>query len=174
MASGAGSPAEEGLDSKKDRHWPSPGPSFVREERLRLRGRGEAPDREIMLGMSEPSVMDDGWWLANTWAVDGSGIVAASVVAPAGGPPPDPPLQVIGPAFAGALSGLLAQEEGRQLIRLRLPPAEDESRPWDRPLMLWVAVRWDPVRASVMRRNELARELLRAFARAVEAASRPG
>jgi hypothetical protein len=134
----------------------------------------DAPTGEILLGMSEPRIMDDGWWLTNMWAIDGAGIVPASVVAPAAGPPPDPPLQVIGPVFAGALSGLLAQEEGRQLIRLRLPPAEDESRPWDRPLMLWVAVRWDPVRASVLRPNELARELLRAFARAVEAASRPG
>jgi hypothetical protein len=118
--------------------------------------------------------MDDGWWLTNLWATDGMGIVAATAVAPPAGPPPDPPLQVIGPVLAGALSGLLAQEEGRQLIRLRLPPAADDTRPWDRPLMLWVAVKWDPVRATVMRPNELARELLRAFARAVEAASRPG
>ncbi len=78
----------------------------------------------------------------------------------------------MGPALAGALAGLLDQEDGRQLIRLRMPPAEDASRPWDRPLLLMTAVRWDPVRSATMRPNELARELLRAFARAVEARRR--
>ena len=37
-----------------------------------------------------------------------------------------------------------------------------------------LAVRWDPVRASVLQRNQLARELLRGFAAAVEAVGRPG
>ena len=77
------------------------------------------------------------------------------------------------PVLAGALAGLLAQEGGRQLIRLRMPPADDESRPWQRPLMLWAAVLWDPVRASMMRPNELAAELMRAFRTAVLAAGSP-
>jgi hypothetical protein len=128
----------------------------------------------MTLGMSAPSVMDDGWWLSNLWAADEGGVVDAIAVAPVAGPPPTPPLLVLGPAFAGALSGLLAQEDGRQLIRFRLPPADDERRPWERPLIVWLAVKWDPVRASVMRPNELAREVLRAFARAVDAAARPG
>jgi hypothetical protein len=81
---------------------------------------------------------------------------------------------VLGPAFAGALSGLIAQEDGRQMIRFRLPPAPNEARPWERPLLVWLAVKWDPIRASVMRPNELAREVLRAFARAVESAAHPG
>ena len=150
----------------------APGPSFVREESVVLRGPGI--ERRLLLGMSPPSVMDDGWWLATLWAVDDHGVVDALVVAPAAGPPPEPPLLVLGPAFAGALSGLIAQEDNRQMIRFRLPPAPDERRPWERPLLVWLALKWDPVRASVMRPNELAREVLRAFARAVEAAARPG
>lgn len=149
---------------------PSPGPSFVREERLRLPVPPGALGAEISLGMSEPSVMDDGWWLTNLWAADDAGVVTCRQVAPPAGPPPGPPLATVGPSLAGALAGLLDQEDGRQLIRLRMPPAADESRPWDRPLLLWAAVRWDPVRASTMRTNELARELLRAFSRAVDAA----
>ncbi len=152
---------------------PRPGPSFIREERLRLRAPGGELGREVTLGVSQPSIMDDGWWLTHLWAVDEAGVVEASVVAPLAGVPPLPPLAVMGPALAGALAGLLDQEDGRQLIRLRMPPADDETRPWERPLLLWTAVRWDPVRAAVMRPNELARELLRAFARAVEAAGSP-
>lgn len=152
---------------------PRPGPSFVREERLRLRGPEGAMGREVLLGMSEPSVMEDGWWLATLWAVDESGVVDASVVAPVAGPPPEQPVSVLGRILAGALAGLLDQEDGRQLIRLRMLPPADESRPWQRPLLLWLAVRWDPVRGAVMRPNELAREILRAFARSVEAAHAP-
>jgi hypothetical protein len=155
------------------RRVPSPGPSFVRSEPLRLRGRDGGPGAEVRLGMSEPAVMDDGWWLAHLWAEDDAGVVPARLVAPLAGPSPGAPLAVIGPSLAGALAGLLAQEGGRQLIRLRMPPADDEARPWDRPLLLWVAVAWDPVRAAVMRRNELARELLRAFRSAVIAAGSP-
>jgi hypothetical protein len=122
--------------------------------------------------MSVPSIMDDGWWLATLWAEDRDGVLEAINVAPAGGPPPGPPLQTLGPSMAGALAGLVAEENGRQLVRFRMPPADDESRPWERPLIVWAAVRWDPVRAAV-RRNELSRELLRAFARSVEAAGKP-
>ncbi len=152
---------------------PRPGPSFVREERLRLRGRDGSLGREVLLGMSEPSIMDDGWWLATLWGVDDAGIIEASAVAPAAGPPPEQPVSMLGRSLAGALAGLLDQEDGRQLIRLRMLPAADEVRPWQRPLLLWLAVRWDPVRGAVMRPNELAREILRAFARSVEAANAP-
>jgi hypothetical protein len=152
---------------------PAPGPSFVREERLRLRPNAGGDERVVQLGMSSPSVMDDGWWLSTLWAADDEGVIDALAVAPAAGPPPGPPLQTMGPIFAGALAGLLAQADGRQLIRLRMPPALDESRPWVRPLLMWVAVTWDPVRETTMRPNELARELLRAFGRAVEAAGSP-
>jgi hypothetical protein len=69
---------------------------------------------------------------------------------------------------------LIAEEGGRQMMRLRMPAAADESRPWERPLLCTLAIRWDPVRASVMTRDELARELLVGFAAAVEAVGRPG
>ena len=135
---------------------------------MRLRDR-----RQVSAGLTQPSVMDDGWWLTNLWVADERGVVEAIDVAPAAGPPPGPPLAALGPRVAGALSGLIAEEGGRQLIRLRMPPAADEARPWERPLLCMLAIRWDPVRASVMRRNELARELLRGFAAAVEALGRP-
>lgn len=153
---------------------PLAGPSFVREEEVLVRGTHGEPGRRLRAGMTKPSVTDDGWWLSHLWLADEEGIVPATEIAPLGGPPPGMPLQALGPRLAGALAGLIAQEEGRQLIRLRMPPASDESRPWARPLLCMLAVKWDPVRASVMRENELARELLRAFAAALEGVGRPG
>ena len=150
---------------------PSPGPSYIREEPLRTRDGG-APFAHA--GMTTPSIMDDGWWLTHLWAEDGEGVLEARSVAPVTGPPPGPPLATLGPSLAGALAGLIDQEDGRQLIRLRMPPAADETRPWERPLLLMTAIRWDPIRAATLRPNELARELLRAFASAVEAAGSVG
>ena len=121
---------------------PAPGPSYVREEQVRLPGQPEMSSVE--LGMSAPSIMDDGWWLTHLWAADADGVVEATDAAPLAGPPPGPPLLTMGPALAGALAGLLDQEDGRQLIRLRMPPADDAARPWARPLLLMTAVRWDP------------------------------
>lgn len=152
---------------------PSPGPSYIREEPVRLAGR-PADAADVVVGLSAPSVMEDGWWLTHLWAQDQDGIVSARDAAPAAGPPAGPPLLSMGPILAGALAGLIDQEDGRQLIRLRMPPAPDESRPWDRPLLLMTAIRWDPVRSATMRPNELARELLRAFGRAVEGVGAPG
>lgn len=153
---------------------PVPGPSFVREETITVSGPVGGPGRQLTAGMALPSVMDDGWWLTHLWVADEGGVVQAIDVAPVGGPPPGTPLGVLGPRVAGALSGLIDQEDGRQLIRLRMPPPANESRPWERPLVCMLAIRWDPVRASVMQRNQLARELLRAFAAAVEGLGRPG
>jgi hypothetical protein len=149
------------------------GPSYVRDEPVRLRVRDPGAPRGIRAGMSAPSVTDDGWWLTHLYATDDDGVIDARAVAPRAGPPPGQPLQSLGPAIAGALAGLLDQEDGRQLIRLRMPPATDPARPWDRPLVLATAVRWDPVRAATMRPNELARELVRAFVRALEAVGSP-
>ena len=151
---------------------PTPGPSFVREEEITLRAALGEQGRKVLVGMSQPSVIDDGWWLTNLWVADERGVVDALDVAPSAGPPPGQPLASLGPRVAGALSGLIAEEGGRQQIRLRMPPAADESRPWGRPMVCMLAIRWDPVRASVMRKNELARELLRGFATAVEAVGR--
>lgn len=139
-----------------------------------MKGPIGTPGRQLSAGMTSPSVMDDGWWLTHLWVADEGGVVEATDVAPSAGPPPGTPLGALGPRVAGALSGLIDQEDGRQLIRLRMPPAEDESRPWERPLLCMLAIRWDPVRASVMQRNQLARELLRGFAAAVEGLGRPG
>ena len=152
------------------RRLPLPGPSYIKEERVRLRADG----REIALGMAAPNETEDGWWMCVLWGRDEGGVVDTREIAPRSGPPPDPPLMVLGPLFAGALSGLVAQEDGRQALRLRLPPASDESRPWERPLVVQVALKWEPLRASTMTRNALAREALRAFARAVESAGGPG
>jgi hypothetical protein len=150
---------------------PVPGPSYLKERTVRL-GGPDAP--AITLGMNAPTSTDDGWWLTLIWAHDPDGILDARQVAPPAGPPADPPLLVLGPAFAGALSGLIAQENGRQVVRLRLPPAADESRPWERPLIVQLALKWDPIRAATMTPNQLASEALDAFGRALEAARRPG
>jgi hypothetical protein len=152
---------------------PSPGPSFIREEPVTLAGRA-ADAGHVAVGLTAPSIMDDGWWLTHLWAQDDLGVVSARDAAPASGPPPGPPLSSLGPVLAGALAGLIDQEADRQLIRLRMPPAVDAARPWDRPLVLMTAIRWDPVRSATMRPNELARELLRAFGRAVESVGAPG
>jgi hypothetical protein len=151
---------------------PPPGPSFVREETVRPRGREDNPLR-LRAGMTRPSVTDDGWWLAHLWLADDEGIADCTSVAPLGGPPPGAPFDAVGPRMAGALAGLIAEEGGRQMLRLRMPPAPDESRPWQRPLLCMLAVKWDPVRAAVLRDNELARELLRGFAAALEGVGRP-
>lgn len=148
-----------------------PGPSFVAVEPIYP--RNDAAPR-LHAGMTAPSVMDDGWWLTHLWVADDDGVIEASLITPLAGPPPGTPIGALGPRFAGALSGLIAEEDGRQLIRLRMPAANDESRPWERPLLCMVAIRWDPVRASVLTREQLGKELLRGFAAAVEGIARPG
>jgi hypothetical protein len=146
--------------------------SYLRERTIRVPGRDGAPDRPIHLGMDRPSVSPDGWWMAVAWARDETGIVSCLGVAPRSGPPPGPPLLRMGPTFAGALAGFVAEVGGRQALRLRLPEATDPARPWDRPLILQIALTWDPVRAATMTPNQLAAEALGAFERAVEAAGR--
>ena len=135
--------------------------------------RADAAPR-LRAGLTTPSVMDDGWWLTHVWVADDDSVIEASAIAPLAGPPPGTPIGALGPRFAGALSGLIAEEDGRQLIRLRMPAAEDESRPWQRPMLCMIAIRWDPIRASVLTREQLAHELLRGFAAAVEGVARPG
>lgn len=151
----------------------APGPSFVRPAVVQLHRRPTQPERTVELGMTRPSTTDDGWWLTHVWAASDGWVVMARDVAPLGGPPASPPQVVLGPVFAGALAGFVAEEGGRQLVRLRLFPAPDDARPWDRPLVAQVAIRWDPVRASTYTPSGLASEALRAFARAIEAAGRP-
>lgn len=146
----------------------------MREEPIQLHGqKGEQPPW-LHAGMTKPSVMDDGWWLAHLWLADDQGVVPARMLAPSAGPPPGAPLDALGPRIGGALQGLIAEEDGRQMLRLRMPPAPDEARPWERPVVCMLAVKFDPVRALSLQHNELAREILRGFAAACEAVSRPG
>lgn len=153
---------------------PVPGPSFVRERSIRLHAGPTTQGDPVGIGLGRPSQTDDGWWLTHAWVFDADGIIDTRRIAPPAGPPSAPPLAIMGPVFAGALSGLIAQEGGRQLVRLKLHPAADEARPWERPLIVQLAIRWDPVRAATMRPGDLGAEALDAFARAVEAAGRPG
>jgi hypothetical protein len=153
---------------------PSPGPSFARAEPLRLKGPAGSVGPRIRLGMTKPTVMVDDWWVFTLWAEDEDGVLECRTAAPAAGPPPTPPLQVFGPTLANSLMGLLDQEDGRQLIRMRMAEAEDEADPWGRPLMILTAVRWDPLRRSTMRDNELVAEMMRAFRRAIDVAGAPG
>jgi hypothetical protein len=119
-------------------------------------------------GMGVPTAMDDGWWIALLWVSDADGIVRCRDVAPAAGPPPEAPVERIGALLAGGLSGFVEEGGGRQAVKVRLPiPGDDDARPWERPLVLQLAVRWDPVRAAGARQTELAEAALTAFARAV-------
>ena len=103
---------------------PVPGPSYVKDEPIRSRDPNAAAAAPLHAGMTSPSVTDDGWWLAHLWVADDAGVVEATELAPAAGPPPGTPIAALGPRLAGSLSGLIAEEEGRQLIRLRMPAAE--------------------------------------------------
>ena len=124
--------------------------------------------------MSRPTTLDDGWWLAILWVVDGDGVVSFRDVAPPAGPPPDPPLARLGPALSGALSGYILEDGGRLSIRLaQVAPPDDELQPWRSPLAVRAAFRWEPMRAAAMRPNELAETVLAAFRRSIESLARP-
>ena len=147
---------------------PPPGPSFIREHPVRV------ADRTLRAGMSKPSDAPDGWWLAIVWVSDDEGVVSFRDVAPAAGPPPDPPLGRLGPAISGALSGLILEDAGRLQMRLGLiAPPDDPARPWRVPLALRIAFRFEPARAMAMRPNELAETVLAGFVRAIEGLGRP-
>ncbi|HEY8167525.1 MAG: hypothetical protein ACHQ02_01230 [Candidatus Limnocylindrales bacterium] len=153
---------------------PPPGPSYARERIVRLHAGPSDPGVAVRVGMSHPTETGDGWWLTHLWAFDADGVIDTLTVAPRAGPPASPPLQLIGPSFAGSLAGLIAEEDGRRLVRLRLHPAADETRPWERPCIVQVAIKWEPIRAATMRPNDLAAEVVQAFARALESAGSPG
>jgi hypothetical protein len=155
------------LSDRPDR-LPPPGPSFLREHEIRV---GE---RTYRAGMARPSDAPDGWWLTLMWVADDDGVVSFRDVAPSAGPPPDPPLGRLGPALAGALSGLILEDAGRLQLRVAgLVPPADETRPWRAPLAIRAAFRFEPARAAAMRPNELAETVLAGFRRAVEGLARP-
>ncbi len=141
---------------------PPPGPSTLKELEVDVRGV------TVRVGIGAPSTLPDGWWIALLWAADADGIVSFRDLAPAAGPPPDQPAGRIGILLAGALSGLAAEEDGRQAVKVRTPiPPTSDDRPWERPAVVQLAVRWDPVRAASARPTELASAALGAFAGAV-------
>jgi hypothetical protein len=118
--------------------------------------------------MGRPSTGPEDWWLTVLWVSDGDDVVDFSAVAPSAGPPPEPPLVRLGPAMAGALSGLIREEDGRLAIRLTpVVPPIDPDRPWRCPLAVRAAFKWEPVRQAALRPNELAALVLDAFASSV-------
>ena len=144
------------------------GPSFLREQEFVVHGR------PLRAGMGRPTTTDDGWWLAVLWVTDGDEPATFRSVGPLAGPPPEPPLLRLGPAFAGSLSGMILEENGRLSIRLgpAAPPAEP-GRPWEMPLAVRAGFKWEPMRVATMRPNEIADTVLAAFRRSVEALARP-
>ncbi len=124
--------------------------------------------------MAKPSDAPDGWWLAVIWVTDTEGVVSFRDVAPAAGPPPDPPLARLGPSVSGALSGMILEDDGRLQMRLGLiAQPDDQTRPWRVPLAIRVAFRFEPARVATMRPNELAETVLTGFVGAFERLNRP-
>jgi len=145
-----------------DPQWPpSPGPSYLRELDL-------TPGDAKRVGMSQPQVLTDGWWVALLWCEEAGRLLAFNDLAPEHGTPPGSPLLRLGPGLSGTLSGLVLEENGRQQLRLRLgqPPA-DEERPWDGPLVVLAGFRFEPARRLAMSESEVARTVLEAFRDAV-------
>jgi hypothetical protein len=146
---------------------PPPAASYIREHEVKV------GDLSLRAGMDRPTEIE-GWWLAVLWVADEQGIVPCRVVAPAAGPPPDPPHVRLGPLLSGGLAGFVLEDGGRQQLRLRLPvPPAEEGRPWSAPLVVQLAVRWEPARAAALSPAKLADVALAAFRRAVEAMHRP-
>jgi hypothetical protein len=147
---------------------PLPGASFLREQEVRI------GDRRLRAGMAKPVDGPDDWWLAVMWVADDEGVVSFRDVAPVAGPPPDPPLLRLGPSFAGSLSGLILEEDGRLAIRLTpVVPPEDDTRPWRCPLAIRTAFRFEPALLATMPPNQLAEQVLTGFRRSVESLHRP-
>jgi hypothetical protein len=136
---------------------PSPGPSYLRELELR-------PGDAKRVGMSQPQVLADGWWVALLWCEENDRLLAFSDLAPDYGIPPGSPLLRLGPGLSGTLSGLILEENGRQQLRLRLGQTpEDEEAPWAAPLVALAGFRFEPARRLAMSDSELAHTVLAAF-----------
>ncbi len=147
---------------------PPPGPSYLREHDVHV------ATARFRAGMSVPSTLPDGWWIALLWVADDAGVVSFRDVAPPAGPPPEPPLARLGPAFSGALSGFILEDAGRLAIRLaQLAQPTDPLEPWRSPLAIRAAFRWEPMRSASLQPAELAETVLAAFRRSVESLTRP-
>jgi hypothetical protein len=116
------------------------------------------------VGMSQPQILADGWWITLLWCEREGSLATFSDLAPDYGIPPGSPLIRLGPGLSGTMSGLVLEEDGRQQLRLRLgqPPSDDEA-PWEAPLVVLAGFRFEPARVLTMRDNELAQTVLRAF-----------
>lgn len=146
---------------------PPPGPSIVEEIRV------PSPEGPYRAGIARPSTLTDDWWVTLLWVADEGGVASFRALASTAGPPADPPLARLGPSVAGHLSGMILEEEGRQMLRLRLGVAPDDERlPWEAPLIVVAAFRWEPMRAATMSDGDLAAIVLAAFARSLEALAR--
>lgn len=142
---------------------PLPGPSFLKEHDVRI---GE---RTYRIGMTRPTEGPDGWWLGIVWVADDEAVIPFRDVAPAAGPPPEPPLARLGPAVSGQLSGFILEDAGQLQLRLAtVVPADDPSRPWRVPLAIRAAFRFEPARVATMTGNALAETVQVAFAHAIE------
>ena len=150
---------------------PLPGTSFIKERPMIIEGRAQG---EIRAGSTQPSTLADGWWIALFWVQDGEGVVSCREVAPLAGPPPVTPLERYGVLMTNGLGDLLAVEEGRSCLKVRLAgEAADPREPWRRPLALQIAAKWDSLRVATMTESKVAQAALDAFARAVEVANKP-
>jgi hypothetical protein len=139
---------------------PSPGPSYLKEIALE-------PGGDRLLGISAPQTLE-GWWIAMLWCERDRTLVEFADLAPDYGIPPGSPLLRLGPGISGAMSGLILEEGGRQQLRLRLgQPPDDPEQPWHAPLVVVLALRFEPARVLAMRENEIARTVLEAFREAV-------
>ena len=162
MSNGSSSSAER---------LPLPGTSFIKVRPMIIEGRAQG---EIRAGSTQPSTLEDGWWIALFWVQDAEGVVSCREVAPLAGPPPVTPLERYGVLMTNGLGDLLAVEDGRSCLKLRLVgEAADLSEPWRRPLALQVAAKWDSLRIATMTGSKVAEAALDAFARAVEVANKP-
>jgi hypothetical protein len=144
-----------------------PGPSIVDEVRV------PGPSGPYRAGIARPTTLTDDWWVTLLWVADEDGVIPLRALASAAGPPADPPLARLGPSIAGHLSGLILEESGRQMLRLRLGVAPDDERsPWEAPLIVVAAFRWEPMRAATTPGGELAAIVLAAFARSLDSLAR--
>ncbi|MFM7824490.1 MAG: hypothetical protein ACKO8K_00190, partial [Candidatus Limnocylindrus sp.] len=96
---------------------PLPGTSFLKERPIVIEGRAAG---EIRAGATQPSTLTDGWWIALFWVQDGEGVVSCREVAPLAGPPPITPLERYGVLMTNGLGDLLAVEDGRSCLKVRL------------------------------------------------------
>jgi hypothetical protein len=155
QANRPGDPSRVAAEGPEVQH--APGPSYLPEVPLR-------PGDPRRVGMSPPQILADDWWVALMWCDLEGVLLRFSDLAPANGIPPGSPLLRLGPGLSGELSGLVAEEDGRQQLRLRLSqPPEEEEAPWNAALVVLAGFRFEPARKLAMSEKDLAQTVLVAF-----------